>query len=84
MSLIYENPARYGEALLNVQCYHKSLIRRGPSWGRRGAVSVQGLVGGGGSQTLPLENGCIRPGFRTSHQSLRKEIEGVFILGYVY
>ena len=23
------------------------MIRRGPGWGRRGAVSLQGLVGGG-------------------------------------
>ena len=39
----------------------------------------------GVSQTLPLENGCVRPDVRTSRRTLRKENEGVFmLLGDVY
>ena len=33
-----------------------------------------------GSRTLPLENGCVSPDTRTSHQTLRTENEGVIIL----
>ena len=33
-----------------------------------------------GSRTLPLENGCVRPGTRTSHRTLRTENEGVVLL----
>ena len=40
---------------------------------------------GNGSRTLPLENGCVRPDTRTSHQTLRVENEGVIkLLGDVY
>ena len=39
----------------------------------------------GGSQTLLLENGCVRPDPRTSHRMLREENEGVIaLLGDVY
>ena len=40
ISLIYDDPARYGESLLNVHCYQKSLIRRGPA----GAAEEQCLL----------------------------------------
>ena len=43
------------------------------------------------SRTLPLENGCVRPGSRTPHQTLHMENEGkvslleihLFSLGYM-
>ena len=49
------------------------------------SVSCMSLYLGMVSQTLLLENGCVRPDVQTAHRTLRMENEGVFILlGDVY